>query len=179
MNLAAYLAQRRVEVEASIEGLLPPANGPGATVARAMRYAVQAGVDAPIADHTKNDAGETREVWNSELLTWIEWRLQQATPERRLRGEVALFWNPTARNRAKRWTPDPMGREWARACKKAGVAVPLQEGTRHATLTQLGGALTETVLKAFSRHKDSRSLQRYSKPRAKKAAIVRAIRGEE
>jgi integrase len=63
-------------------------------------------LDAPIR-HTKNRSAEWREVWSEELLAWIAWRLQQATPERRLRGEVALFWNPTARNRAKRWTPDP------------------------------------------------------------------------
>jgi geranylgeranyl diphosphate synthase type II len=43
VNLAGYLAQRRAEVETAIESLLPPADGPGATVARAMRYAVQAG----------------------------------------------------------------------------------------------------------------------------------------
>ena len=136
-------------------------------------------LDAPVADHTKNDAGEVRDLWNPELIAWIEWRLGQATAERRLAGEVALFWNPTARNRAKRWTPNPMEEQWHRACEKVGVRVPLQEGTRHATLTQLGGALSETVLQAFSRHKDSRSLRKYSKPRPKKKAIVRAIRGEE
>jgi geranylgeranyl diphosphate synthase type II len=43
VNLPAYLAHRRAEVEAALERLLPPADGPGATVARAMRYAVQAG----------------------------------------------------------------------------------------------------------------------------------------
>ncbi len=43
MNLEPYLAQRRAEVEVALERVLPAAEGPGATVARAMRYAVQAG----------------------------------------------------------------------------------------------------------------------------------------
>ena len=43
MNLADYLAARRDEVESALERFLPPEKGPGATVARAMRYAVQAG----------------------------------------------------------------------------------------------------------------------------------------
>ena len=133
-------------------------------------------LDAPIADHTKNDAGEVREVWHPELRAWLDWRLEQKTE--RLQGAVALFWNPTARNQARRWTPDPMEREWRRACEAVGASVPLQEGTRHAILTQLGGALTEKVLQAFSRHRDGRSLSHYSKPRPKAAAMVRAIKGE-
>ena len=43
MNLEAYLKRRRPEVEATIDRLLPRPEGPGATVARAMRYAVEAG----------------------------------------------------------------------------------------------------------------------------------------
>jgi hypothetical protein len=39
-----------------------------------------------------------KEVWDQQLREWLEWRLTQATPERRLRGETALFPNPTARN---------------------------------------------------------------------------------
>ena len=50
---------------------------------------------API-DHTKNRSGEWRELWSEDLIRWIEWRLEQATAEARLRGEVALFWNPSA-----------------------------------------------------------------------------------
>jgi len=69
-------------------------------------------------------------------------------------------------------------REWKRACARAGVAyLPLQQGTRHSTLTTLGQTLPERVLRAFSRHKDSRSLDHYSKPRATRGALVRAFRG--
>jgi hypothetical protein len=100
---------------------------------------------APIR-HTKNRSGEWRELWNGELIRWIEWRLEQATAEARLRGEVALFRNPSARNPAKRWAPDPMEREWRRACKKAGIEVALQEGTRHSILTALGSELPERML---------------------------------
>jgi hypothetical protein len=37
--------------------------------------------------------------------------------------------------------------------------------------------VSERVLRAFSRHKDSRSLDHYSKPRATRGALVRAFRG--
>jgi site-specific recombinase XerC len=131
-------------------------------------------LDAPIR-HTKNRSAEWREVWSEDLLHWIAWRLQQATPEARLRGEVALFWNPTARNRARRWTPDPMEKEWRRACEQVGVEVALQEGTRHSILTALGQVLPERTLRAFSRHRDARSLDHYSKPKATRAAIVKAL----
>ena len=43
MNLQAYLSRRRAECEPPMERYLPAPDGPGATVARAMRYAVQAG----------------------------------------------------------------------------------------------------------------------------------------
>ena len=110
------------------------------------------------------------------LREWIEWRLAEATPERRLHGEVALCWNPTARNVAKRWTPDALEREWHRARKAAGVPhVSFQEGTRHTILTALGGKMPERMLRAFSRHKESRSLDRYSRPRASARAIVAAL----
>ncbi len=131
-------------------------------------------LDAPVR-HTKNRSAEWRELWHPELIRWIEWRLSKATPEARLRGEVALFWNPTARNREKRWNPASMEREWHRACEKVGVSVSLQEGTRHTTLTALGATLPERMLRAFSRHRDRRSLDRYSKPRPTPAAIVRAL----
>lgn len=143
-------------------------------------------LDAPIADLTKNNAGEVRDVWHPDLRAWLDWRLERAAEdarkakaEGRIYGAVALFWNPTARNKARRWTPDPMEREWHRAAKVAGVEVPLQEGTRHAILTQLGEHLNRTVLRAFSRHKSDKSLDHYSQPRPKPAAIVRAIRGTE
>ena len=43
MNLAAYLERRRTEVDAVLDRLLPQPDGPGGTVGRAMRYAVEAG----------------------------------------------------------------------------------------------------------------------------------------
>lgn len=43
MNLATYLTRRRAEIDTVLDGLLPHPEGPGATVARAMRYAVEAG----------------------------------------------------------------------------------------------------------------------------------------
>ena len=132
-------------------------------------------IDAPIR-HTKNRSAEWRDLWSDELLRWIEWRVAQATPETRLRGEVALFWNPTARNQARRWTPDPLEREWRRACGEVGVRVSLQEGTRHSILTVLAEQLPERMLRAFSRHRDGRSLSRYAKPRPTRAAIIRALR---
>jgi len=129
--------------------------------------------------HTKNRSAEWRELWNDELISWIEWRLETATPAAKLRGEVALFWNPTAKHRAKRWTHETIHDEWKRACKAAGEDVPFQEGTRHSILTTLGGVLPERMLQAFSRHRSSKSLGHYSKPRATRAAIRKATRGED
>jgi integrase len=119
-----------------------------------------------------------KEVWDQQLREWLEWRRTQATPKRRLRGETALFPNPTARNTQKRWTVSGLEREWRRACARAGVDyIPLQQGTRHSILTMLGQTLPERVLRDFSRHRDARSLDRYSKPRATRGAIVRAFPG--
>ena len=73
-----------------------------------------------------------------------------------------------------------MEEEWARACDRAEVERgPLQEGTRHAILTQLGGELPEKVLQAFSRHASSKSLAHYAKPKASRSAIVHAIKGDD
>jgi hypothetical protein len=37
-------------------------------------------------DWTKNNSAEWRELWFPPLIEWIEWRLEKATPEKRLRG---------------------------------------------------------------------------------------------
>ena len=133
-------------------------------------------VSSPIRG-TKNRSSQRREVWSPELKEWIEWRIAQATPEARLRGEIALFWNPTARNAPKRWAPDALEREWNRACEKVGVrGVPFQQGTRHTTLTALSQELPERVLRQFSRHRHPGSLDHYTRPRATPEAIVRALR---
>lgn len=132
-------------------------------------------LNAPLGT-TKARTSTTRVVWSDELAAWLEWRIAQATSAARLRGE-ALLWCPTARNAAKRWTPDPVEKEWRAACIAAGVEpVGFQEGTRHATLTALGAVLPERMLRAFSRHRDARSLDHYTKPRPAPAAIVAALR---
>src|SRR5262245_17961973 len=134
-------------------------------------------LDSRVA-HTKNRTSRMKEVWDQQLREWLEWRLAQATPKLRLRGETALFPNPTARNTQKRWTVSGLEREWRRACARARVDyIPLQQGTRHSILTTLGQALPERVLRDFSRHRDTRSLDRYSNPRATRGAIVRAFPG--
>ncbi len=57
-----------------------------------------------------------------------------------------------------------------------GFRVPFQEGTRHTMLTALAqGGMNERVLRAFSRHKDGRSLDHYSKPAVTREAIVAAL----
>jgi integrase len=132
-------------------------------------------VDSPIGG-TKTSSTQRREIWNPLLREWIEWRLAQTTPEARLRGEVALFWNPTARNAAKRWAPDPLERQWNMACEAVGVRAPFQQGTRHTTLTALAqGEMNERMLRAFSRHRDGKSLDHYSKPKITREAIVKAL----
>lgn len=102
--------------------------------------------------------------------------MAQATPETRLRGEIALFWNPTARNLAKRWTPSPLEKQWNKACQAVGVRAPFQQGTRHTTYTALAQVLPERVLRDFSRHRDAKSLDHYTKAKATPAAIVKALR---
>lgn len=89
-------------------------------------------------------------MWDQQLREWLDWRLAEATAERRLRGETALFPNPTARNTGRRWCMSSLEREWKRACVRAGVEpIPLQQGTRHSVLTALGQALPERVLRDF------------------------------
>ena len=142
---------------------------------RITRAKQGARLDAPEPEITKNNAGEVRTLWHPELVEWIRWRLERVTDEERLAG-AALFWNPTARNARKQWTPDPAEREWRRACTQVGVDVPFQQGTRHAILTKLGETLPDHALRAFSRHKDVKSVQHYAKPRPRKGAIVAALR---
>ena len=73
---------------------------------------------------------------------------------------------------AKRWTPDALERQWHRAREGAGIAyISFQEGTRHTILTALGAQMPERMLRAFSRHRDARSLDRYSQPRPSAKAM--------
>ena len=103
--------------------------------------------------------------------------MQQTTKEQRVRGEaIALFWNPTARNQAKRWTPDPMEKQWNRACDAVGVSIPLYQGTKHSTATALtAGGLPPLVLKALGGWKSWSSIERYANPKATRAALRRVI----
>ena len=132
-------------------------------------------LDDPV-QHTKARASSWREVWNDELKEWIAWRLKQVTKEARLRGEIALFWCPSARNDEKRWADDPLRQEWNRACGRLGLKIPLYQGTKHSTATALAeGGIQPLVLKALGGWKDSKSVEKYAKPRATRAAIVRAL----
>jgi hypothetical protein len=73
--------------------------------------------------------------------------------------------------------PDALEQEWDTACEKVGVrGVPFQQGTCHATLTALSEKLPERVLREFSRHRSSQSLDHYTRPRATPAAIIRVMR---
>ena len=133
-------------------------------------------VDATIK-HTKNRSAVRREPWDEEFRRWLDWRLVQATPAARLRGEVALCWNPEGDNGAKRWSVPALRRAWEQACDAAGVPrVSFQQGTRHATITALAQVLPERVLRDFTRHRDPASLSHYAKPTAAPEAIVRALR---
>jgi hypothetical protein len=127
-------------------------------------------LDSRVA-HTKNRTARLKEVWDPQLREWLAWRHANAKP-----GEKALFINPTARNGDRRWCVSSLEREWQRACTRAGVDyIPFQKGTRHSVLTALGVRLPERVLRDFSRHRDARSLDRYSKPRATRGLIVSAL----
>jgi integrase len=134
------------------------------------------GASARIANVTKNRSAEVREVWSADLIKWLDWRIGEATPEARLRGEVALFPNPTARNRARRWGDQAAREEWNGACGAVGIHVSLGEGTRHCMLTHLSKSLPERELRAFSRHRDGKSLDHYTKPRPT-TAVIRRITG--
>lgn len=122
-----------------------------------------AGREQRRVEHNKNNTAEWREPWDAELIRWLDWRLEQATPESRARGELALFWNPSARNALKMWSTDPLEKQWHAACRAARVApIPFGEATRHTTFTALGD-MGERMLRAFTRHKDLRSLDKYTK----------------
>ena len=83
-------------------------------------------------------------------MAWIQWRLEQANPQARLRGEIALFWNPTARNTAKRWTPDALERQWNAACESVGVRVSSeQRGRRKGSFVAVNcAAFPDTLLES-------------------------------
>jgi integrase len=113
--------------------------------------------DAPVGT-TKNRTQSRREVWDDELLQWLAWRLEQATPEAKLRDEIALFWCPTARNAEKRWSDDPLRQEWNRACVTAKVPhIPLYQGTKHTTATALAEGWGDGTRSDIAKNKSGRT----------------------
>lgn len=155
-TLDDFEAPNRVRLQASIQG---------------------SGRNQRRVERNKNDTAEWRELWDDETIKWLAWRLEQATAESRLRGEISLFWNPKARNKLKRWSNDPHRKVWLRACEKAKVQyVAFQESTRHTTLSALSKTLPERMLQAHSRHKDKRSLDHYTLAKPDKNALVIAMK---
>lgn len=129
---------------------------------------------ARVVDGTKNDSAEWRKLWSPDLIEWIEWRLEQATAQSLLKGEVALFPNWTAKNPGKRWTHYTIYGQWKKACVAVGEQIPFQEGTRHSTITAVAEHMPQRMLQAFTRHKSFESLNRYSHPKPSPAAILKA-----
>jgi len=146
-------------------------------VARAIKGAT---VGAPTGG-TKNDSEEWIEIWNPELVEWIEDRLGRLTSEERLRGEIILFSNPRAdrdTNPTQQWTPSALRRVWDRACRQVGVDINFQQGTRHTTTTALAPHLPERLLRKFTRHRTGAALNHYTaRVEAPKAATIREIMG--
>jgi integrase len=141
------------------------------------RAAKSARVGGPVG-RLKNDNVRDLDVWDEELLRWLRWRVEQATSEARLRGEIALCPNPRAysdENAAMRWSPSALRRTWIAACKQVGVKISFQEGTRHSTLTALATRLPERVLKAFSGHRSSKALDKYTTNVRSDPAEIREI----
>ena len=113
---------------------------------------------------TKTRSATWIPVFDDELRAWIEWRLRYVAAEDRLRGRVALFPNPSARNREQRWISNAVREEWKRAAERVGLRVKMYEGTKHTLATNLleRGA-TMDVVQALLRHRDRRSTERYAK----------------
>src|SRR5574338_171937 len=72
---------------------------------------------------------------DEDLQRWIEWRLVRVSKEEMLRQRIALFPNPTARNREKRWIANTLREEGNQAAAKVGVRVRMYEGTKHSSAT--------------------------------------------
>jgi integrase len=101
---------------------------------------------------------------DERLRAWIEWRLAQVGPAARLQGTGRLFVNPLGRRAGDLWGHDALAHLWRSACRRVSVAVPLYEGTKHSTSTDLlrRGESMETVRK-FLGHRDARSTERYAR----------------
>ena len=158
--LAARLGIRPGEIRAAdvtdyriVEGV------PGLTISRAVKGP---NANAP----TRGTKGRSA-VWipvDEELQRWIEWRLFQVSKEEMLRQRIALFPNPTARNREMRWIANTLREEWNQAAAKVGVRVRMYEGTKHSSATAwLAQGSSLQMIQRMLRHADSRSTERYAK----------------
>jgi integrase len=106
---------------------------------------------------------------DAEIRAWIERDLSESP---RLGG--ALFRNPKARNREKRWIQAALGEEWRRACDKVGVRVKLYEGTKHTFASEAAQRVPLKHVQDFLGHADIRSTERYAKLQS--AALVHVLR---
>jgi len=101
---------------------------------------------------------------DEELDQWIAWRLAQVSKAELLRGRIALFPNPTARNREKRWIANTLREDRNQAAAKVGVRVRMYEGSRHSSATAwLAQGSSLQMIQRMLRHADSRSTERYAK----------------
>lgn len=184
--LAARLGIRPGEIRAAdvtdyrvIEGVA------GLTISRAVKGP---NANAP----TRGTKGRSA-AWipvDEELQRWIEWRLFQVSKEEILRSRIALFPNPTARNREKRWIANALREGWNRAAARAGVRVRMYESTQHSSATAwLAQGSSLQMIQRMLRHADSRSTERYAKlgdlalvdvirPRGRRNVDPVGIRGE-
>ena len=112
---------------------------------------------------TKN-RGVRRLPVAQDLQAWIEWRLSHVTSEDRLRGPIALFPNPSARNGERRWIANTLREKWNRAAEGLVVRVKMYEGTEHAFASDaLARGVDLHRLRDFLGHSDAHSAERYAK----------------
>lgn len=98
---------------------------------------------------------------DTELEEWICWRVEQLSPEEKLRREgVILFQNPST---GGRFSHHAITRTVRRATEKAGVEwVPPYAATKHTTATELIRSGTNPkMLQRFLGHADQRSTDAY------------------
>ncbi|MHC4934504.1 MAG: hypothetical protein ACYTGV_20200 [Planctomycetota bacterium] len=111
--LAARLGIRPGEIRAAdVTDYRIVENVPGLTISRAVKGP---NANAP----TRGTKGRSA-AWipvDEALQHWIEWRLVQVSKEAMLRGRIALFPNPSARNPERRWIANALREEWNRAAE--------------------------------------------------------------
>ena len=167
--LAAAHGCRPGEIRAMDVGDFQAREGvPGLSVSRAIKGPNS---NAPTGGTKTGDAH-----WipiAEDLEEWILWRLEErakAAANPKQKGiavawrSVALFPNPTSRNRERRWIANTLREDWNRAATEVGVEVRMYEGTKHsaATAWRTSGMSLEMIQRML-RHRDSRSTERYAK----------------